>query len=196
MNEQRTPEWFKERLGVPTGSNFGKILTGTGKRSDQRWAYMYKLAAEEIFQEREETYRSDDMNDGIEYEPEARAVYAMNNEIEVIVPGFKFHASGIYGCSVDGLIGTSEEPLEIKCPKRTTHIATLHEAEMPIKHVPQVQGHILVYEKPWCDFFSYYPKLPEFQIRIYRDEEYCKKLDHEITVFNEELQALIEKVRQ
>lgn len=192
---QRSDEWFNIRLGVPTGSNFGKILTRTGKRSDQRWAYMYQLAAETIFQEREETYKSEAMEDGTKLEPEARAVYEMENETEVTVPGFQFHSSGLYGCSTDGIVGKNEGPLEIKCPKRTTHIATLDKNEMPTKHIPQVQGHILVYDFQWCDFVSYYPGLKYFQIRVYRDNAFCEKLHNELVKFSEELKQLIDKIK-
>ena len=192
--EQLSPEWFDIRRGVPTGSNFAKIFTGTGKRSDQRWKYMYRLAAEIIFQEVEETFESDDMKWGKKYEPEARAIYEMENEVDVEVPGFQFHPSGLYGCSADGIVG-APGCLEIKCPKRETHIETLHKDKMPTKHIPQVQGHMLVWGKEWCDFVSYYPGAKWFQVRVYPDVEYQEKMHNEIVKFCADLKALVEKLQ-
>ena len=36
--EQGTPEWFAVRLGIPTASNFAKIITSTGKVPSERIA--------------------------------------------------------------------------------------------------------------------------------------------------------------
>ena len=44
--EQRTPEWFAARLGVPSASNFERVITPGGKRSTQVEAYMNRLVAD------------------------------------------------------------------------------------------------------------------------------------------------------
>ena len=45
---QRTPEWYTARLGVPSASNFEKIITPTGKPSTQIEGYTNRLIAEKI----------------------------------------------------------------------------------------------------------------------------------------------------
>ena len=45
---QRTPEWHKERLGLPTASCFEKIITTTGQISKQREKYLYELTGETL----------------------------------------------------------------------------------------------------------------------------------------------------
>ena len=46
--EQGTPEWTQARLGIPTSSNFDRIVTPGGKATtgDRRINYMRKLLAE------------------------------------------------------------------------------------------------------------------------------------------------------
>jgi hypothetical protein len=194
MNEQRSPEWYKARCGVPTGSRFSEIVTTKGEPSKSRTKYMYQLAAEIISGEPEPSYQSYDMLRGTEIEPEARAVYEMENEVEGIVPGFQLHPSGYYGGSADLLIG-DDGMTEIKCPKAATHIEYLKTGKLPTTYFQQVHGYLLIYGRQWCDFFSYYPGLKPFQVRVYPDTEFQKKLHYELVKFCEELKQLIEKVR-
>jgi len=193
--EQRTDDWFQARLTYPTCSCFDRIVTTKGEPSKQRVGYMYQLAGEIITGEREQGYQSADMLRGVELEPEARLVYAMENDVEVEQVGFILHESGLYGGSCDGLVN-SDGIIEIKCPKATTHIEYLEKGKMPTTYFQQVQGYLLVYGREWCDFFSYYPKMKHFQIRVYPNVEFQEKLHSEIVAFCEELKGLVEKVRQ
>jgi len=53
--------------------------------------------------------------------------------------------------------------------------------------------------KEWCDFVSYDPRLPEhlrlFVKRIDRDAQYINLLEHEIIVFNGEIQEKLSKLK-
>ncbi|MCO5156622.1 MAG: hypothetical protein M9945_07670 [Aquamicrobium sp.] len=42
---------------------------------------------------------------------------------------------------------------------------------------------------------GHWPKLPVLTVRVYRDEEYIKTLSDEIDRFNDELAALVERIR-
>ena len=46
--EQRSEEWYVEKVGKPSASNMNKIITATGKPSKQREDYLYPLCAERI----------------------------------------------------------------------------------------------------------------------------------------------------
>ena len=46
--EQGSEEWFKARLGVPSASNFHRVITPTGKLSSQVDSYVNTLASEII----------------------------------------------------------------------------------------------------------------------------------------------------
>jgi len=71
--EQRSDEWHAARLGIPTASNFKRIITGTGKASTQIDDYMDELLTERLTGRREEIYVTEDMQYGIDNEPNARA---------------------------------------------------------------------------------------------------------------------------
>ena len=43
--QQGSVEWFEARLGIPTASEFSRIVTPTGKLSASRHAYMGELLA-------------------------------------------------------------------------------------------------------------------------------------------------------
>jgi hypothetical protein len=192
--QQLSKEWFAARCGIPSGSQFKKIVTTEGKPSAQRFGYMYQLAEERIFLCRKETYQSQDMLNGTETEPLARSIYEMDNEVEVSLTGFQLHPCGLYGSSPDGLIG-DDGLLEIKCPIASTHIGYLAKGKVPSEYFQQVQGHILCSGREWCDFYSYHSGLPELQVRAYPDEVFQKKLHDELIRFCAELDELVEKIR-
>ena len=49
---QGTTEWLQLRSGIPTASNFEKILTKSGKKSASQERYMFALLAERMMVER------------------------------------------------------------------------------------------------------------------------------------------------
>ena len=63
-HEQGTDGWLKDRLGIPTASNFSKIITGQGKPSASAKSYMHQLLAESLTGEYDEGYTSDAMEHG------------------------------------------------------------------------------------------------------------------------------------
>jgi hypothetical protein len=74
-------------------------------------------------------------------------------------------------------------------------IERLEKGTMPPEHVAQVQGNLWIAEREWWDFVSYCRLLPQFEIRIYRDEAYIAELAKAVDQFNDELAALVEKIR-
>jgi putative phage-type endonuclease len=173
--EQRTAEWYAARLGVPTASQFGKLLTPTGKRSTQADGYINKLVAEILTGKSDFEEPNAAMARGTELEPEARDYYSLIQPVDEI--GFCLHDDG-FGCSPDGLVG-STGLLEIKCPLPHTHVEYLVENALPGLYVPQVQGQLLVTGREWCDFLSYHPDMRPLLVRVERDQKYISAL-HEV----------------
>ena len=192
--EQGTQEWFDCRYGIPTGSNFDKIITSTGKQSTQAQKYMYKLAGERILGHAEESYKNDAMLRGNELEEEARLFYEIYTGNTVEKVGFCYYDDlKQYGCSPDGLIGDFG-CLEIKCPTLPVHVEYLEKGTIPTKYIPQVQGHLYITGRKWCDFLSYYPNLPPLLVRVDRDSAFIAQLNIEITCFCENLHQLTKKI--
>lgn len=184
--QQGTPQWYAARLALPTASNFGKILTATGKKSTQAKAYMDVLLAEFLTGEHENGYANAAMARGTALEPEARAYYEFTTDRDVQEVGFVLRDDGLVGCSPDGLVG-NDGGLEIKCALSSTHIGYLREKKVPTEYLPQVQGGMYVCECQWWDVLLYHPSLPSLVIRVERDEEYIKTLAAVMDAFVHEM---------
>lgn len=192
-HKQGTDEWFESRRGIPTASNFNKIVTSKGEQSDQRLKYLYKLAGEFVSGKCEESFKSDAMNRGNELEEEARRFYQIVTDSQVNQVGFCLSDDYRYGCSPDGLIN-EDGLIEIKCPIISTHVEYLIKGQLPTCYFQQVQGQLLVTGRHWCDFISYYPALKPLQVRVYRDEEFIKKLESELIKFSQELEEIVKQI--
>ena len=121
-------------------------------------------------------------------------VYAMTKDIgEVQQVGFCLEDGGRYGCSPDGLVG-DDGLVELKNPQGKTAVEYLLKGELPTTYFQQVQGQLLVTERAWCDFVSYYPGLPLLVLRVARDEEFIGKLESELAIFCQELDAICERL--
>lgn len=193
--EQGSPEWFAARAGIPTASMFHTVMAVgvKGGKSLTRIDYLNKLAGELLTGEPMENYVSADMERGKMMEDEARDLYAFQEGIEPQRVGFI--KSGNKGASPDSLIG-EKGGLEIKSAAAHVQIKRLLSGELPSEHKAQVHGNLWVCEREWWDFASYCPKLPLFIIRVYRDEDYIKKIANEVELFNIELQQTVEYIRR
>jgi putative phage-type endonuclease len=189
---QRSPEWFAARLGVPSASNFAKVITPGGKRSTQVEGYLNRLVADIITGRSEQQEPSEAMQRGTELEPEARAYYELiAGPVEEV--GFCIHDDG-FGCSPDGVVG--EGLLEIKSPLAHTQIEYLREGVIPSTYIPQVQGQMLVMDKPWCDFLSYHPDMKPLLVRVNRDEQYCSLLHQALKELVQNIKTNVEAFRR
>lgn len=191
--EQMSEEWFAARCGIPTASNFDKIITTKGEPSKQRQKYLYRLAGEAVSGKAEETYQNAAMLRGIEMEQEARSLYELSKDEDVQQVGFCLADDG-YGASPDGLVG-DKGSLEIKCPTIAVHVEYLLANKLPTAYFQQVQGQLFVAEREWCDFVSYYPSIKPLIIRVNRDEVFIRKLETELKGFTEELKQIINKIK-
>lgn len=188
--EQGTPEWLLARAGIPTASMFATVLAkGEGKT---RKTYMRKLAGEIITGEPMDSYSNAHMERGKAMEAEARDLYAFQQFVEPVQVGFI--RSGQKGCSPDSLVGDAGM-CEVKTKLPHLQIEVLEAGKLPPEHVAQCQGALWVAEREWIDFVSYWPKMPLFVKRAYRDEPYIKALSEAVDVFNDELATLVERVR-
>ena len=184
--EQGSRAWVEARLGVPTASEFSRIVTPGGKLSASRSDYLGDLLGEWALGEPAQDFQSDWMEWGKEVEPDARNYYAFHRDIEVATVGFVYRdETRMSGCSPDGLAGGGG--LELKCPKAGKHLRWLSIGKIPREHVTQVQGQLWVTGLPWVDFMSYYPGLPPLVVRAEPDEALQRAFDEAIPVFVEEV---------
>ena len=83
--------------------------------------------------------------------------------------------------------------LEVKTKTPRLQLECLIAGKLPSEHVAQCQGALMVAEREWVDFVSYWPKLPLFVVRVERDEEYITRLCGELGLFNQELEELVKR---
>jgi putative phage-type endonuclease len=195
--QQLSDEWYQVRCGIPTASNFDKIVTTKGVPSKQSTKYLYQLAGETITQVKEDTYTNAVMQRGIDMEKEAKSFYKMVNDCDVQEVGFCLDEEKGYGCSPDGLVG-DDGAIEIKCPILSTHVSYLLKMNegIPKEYYQQVQGILLVTGRKWVDFISYYPRIKPVLIRVGRDEDYIRCLQDILGQFCANLEEVVKQLRQ
>ena len=190
---QGTEEWLKARLGVPSASNFSKVVTTKGQRSTSFMGYVNALIAEKLTGDPTYVKITEPMERGTSLEDEARAMYQLINDTDVRQADFIKHPNMEVGCSPDGLIDVKCDRgliggLEIKCPLQGTHVEYLRAGKVPSKYMLQVQGCMFVTGRGYWDFMSYHPKMKPLIVRTYRDDD----LINELAVHLQEAVLLIE----
>jgi hypothetical protein len=68
--------------------------------------------------------------------------------------------------------------------------------DFPPEHKAQCQGALWVAEREWIDLAVFWPKMPLFVQRAYRDEAYIASLRTAVAAFGEELAETVERVRK
>ena len=189
--EQGSAGWHMARLAIPTASNFDRIVTPRGKLSAQRDGYLFELVAEWLLGHPLEDTLEDNywIARGHELEPQARAYYALQRDIEPTPCGFIYRdETRLCGASPDWLVGEAG-CAEVKAPKASTHVGYLLGQAVPDKYIGQVQGQLYVTGRAWCDWMSFYPGLPPVILRTTPDPAYQAALAESIPAFTQDLLA-------
>ena len=209
MIEQRTEEWFQQRLGKVTASRISDVIakTKTGV-STSRQNYLVQLVSERLTGKKGDSFVNQAMLDGIERESAARELYMRTRGVSVTEVGFFDHpVIKNSGASPDGAVNAEEEGkyaglIEIKCPIETTHTNTLMSKSVPSKYIPQIQWQMASVSPnvKWCDFISYNPNFPDtmqlFVARVDRDDTYIGELETEVLKFLDEVDQTILKLKE
>jgi putative phage-type endonuclease len=207
MIEQRTEEWFQQRLGKVTASRISDVIakTKTGV-STSRQNYLVQLVSERLTGKKGDSFVNQAMLDGIERESAARELYERTRGVSVTEVGFFDHPTiAMSGASPDGAVNSEEEGkyaglIEIKCPIETTHTNTLMSKSVPSKYIPQMQWQLACTSAKWVDFVSYNPNFPEelqlFVARVDRDDTYIGELEAEVIKFLDEVEQTIIKLKE
>lgn len=190
---QLSPDWHELRRGVPTASNFDRIIQAVkGDYSKAASKYIAELIAETVHYDPNaftEKPMNAAMRHGVDCEPEARRWYEMHHDCHVRQVGFVVSGCGRFGCSPDGLVG-DDGLLELKCPQPATHVEYLMERVLPNEYKAQVHGQLLVTGRKWVDFMSYAVCHKPFIVRVYPDE-FTKKLRKHLETFSGHYQAAL-----
>ena len=209
-HEQNSPEWLKARLGIPTASQFDRIITQTGKKSSQWDDYIGELLFERQFGLTKDQYNPDNPDEPFEdgfkgskwvdlgkaNEPKAREVYTFETGLEWTPVGLCLTDDRKCGASPDFLVG-DEGQAEAKCPAPWTHLAHVGANVFPAKkHHVQVQAQLWVTGRAWSDFVSFSdecePKM--FRVRVSPEPSFQAALDKLVPEFLERLERAAERI--
>lgn len=186
--QQGTPEWWQAKLGIPSASEFDKILTPAKlEPSAQAEGYMNKLIGEHFRGKPDETFQSDWMKRGKENEQEARDFYAFLFDCEPKQVGFCLHDSKRYGCSPDMLLNGGGCELKVVSPG--VLISYHRKGVLPLDYRLQVLGSLEVSDLDFWGFMAYHEDLKPFHIMTYR-----KDVIKELTAISDAVNRFCDKL--
>lgn len=216
--EQGSKEWLLARVGIPTASEFKRLIT-PGKwepsKSDTRHNYAIELLTEIITGFPLDSFTGAAMDHGKDWEPKARAAYEMICGKDVEICQFYTNDEGTIGASPDGFVG-EDGAVEIKCPeKREIHVGNMVDklqydlmpedwtrtveaknlSGFAQDHWIQTQGQLYITGRKWADLISYFGGLPMVMVRIYPNSVFQEKLHKSLMEFCELLDGLVAKAK-
>jgi len=193
--QQRSNDWFKARLGLPTASKIGVLFTPTGKQAANatRRRYALELAIEKLTKRPTFVPTTFHMDRGTELEPQARIWYYLETRRKADEIGFALADSGLTGCSPDGFV-SNDGAVEIKCPAMPHFAEIIMTGEIDAAWLMQCHHTLYVTGRDWIDFVLYTDVEPftGWIKRIYRDDEICEKIEQAVEDFTAEVQDMTE----
>lgn len=190
--EQRSPEWYQARLGIPTTSEFKTVLrdVNTSKTYND---YIRKLAGERITGDPANRYSNANMQRGNDMEAEAldKYIFLTGNKVDRV--GFLKDTKLRAGCSPDGLIG-KDGMVEIKTAEPHVLIEYILTDKFPAEHVAQCYGGTFISGRQWTDIAIYWPKMPLFVKRLHRNDQYNAELLTAVNRANREIDKLVQTI--
>jgi YqaJ-like viral recombinase domain len=191
---QYSEAYDRLKLGIPTSSNFHKIITPQGKPSKQWREYACVLIAERLLQQRIEFYNSPAMERGLIVEGEAADWYEFDQDVTTQRVGFITDDDHTMGCSPDRLVA-EDGLLEIKAPLPHTQVEYWISGKVNERFWPQLQGQLYITQRSWVDIVCWHDVLPKLVMRVEPDETFIKALDRELQIFNYFVEGVVEKIR-
>lgn len=185
---QGSDEWTEIRRGIPTGSEFSRIITpAKGEYAAGADAYAAELLAEFLDWSKKFSGNAD-TDRGNLMEPEALKWLAMRHDLEGRAVGFCLSDCGRYGASPDWLLNDGR-PVEVKNPDTHTFLKWKIKGELPQEHKVQVHGEMVVTGAESGIFLAYldHPVIEPLLIEVVRDvftakvkscvEQFCDRLE-------------------
>lgn len=197
--EQGSEEWKALRLGKVTASRMKDVMSNGrgGAVSKTAESYMMELIAERLTGESKPFFENDAMKWGTATEPQARAMFELNEGLDVEEVAF-IEYDDFVGMSPDGLIG-DDGLIEIKCPTTTTQIKRALSDNYAADYKDQIQMQLWVSERKYCYFLSFDPRLDceagYLLQKVERDEEYISKMTEKTRAFVTKINELIDQLQ-
>lgn len=196
-HKQGSPEWIKERLGLPTASKFAEIITTKGNPTseDRRIKYLDKLAGEYVTGRQHEWYVSKKMLEKAEREEDSVLLYEFTHDVEIQRVGLCWKdEQKMFGASPDGLIDP-DGGFETKDADPNVQVMRRRTNWKGMDCYQQCQGGMFICKRKWWILQSYCEGMAPIIIRFERNEEFVQALKNELNKFCLELAVLIKKLK-
>ncbi len=193
--EQRTPAWRKIRSGVPSASQFHRVVTAVkGDLSKSRFGYACELIAARLLNWERRSLDTEDVVNGREREPSAIRHMEFMHDLETLPVGWVSTDDGRLGASPDRFVKKTLVPCELKCPSDPVMLRYLLFGQDE-DYRPQISGQMFICEADEAIFCAWNPRTPEYFVRTHRDESYIQKLAQHLNQFTDELDMLTDKAK-
>lgn len=175
---QGTLAWMQLRVGIPTASEFGNLVTPHWKvrTGEMPNTYLDIKIAEKWRGHPQHSFSGGAAEQGQILEEEAVPWYELEFKCDIDRPGFITTDDGRLGCSPDGIIG-GIRGIEIKCPADHTHVGWLRNGGVPKEHRAQVWGGMHVTGLSQWTFLSYCRGFPPLLVDVHRDDIFDPDID-------------------
>lgn len=179
---QRSPQWYKERAGIPSASGLGFMfdtLKDGYTPSAKAKKYLKQLAFERQFGVTFEHFQTKAMADGVAFEDFAKMVYVKETG-NILSEAFSY-ISDWFIATPDARVHdknarTKHGGLECKVVGDKTFMEMMEEG-IPITHELQVQGQMMAAGWDWVDYIVVNLKTRAyFILRIKRNEKLIERI--------------------
>lgn len=194
---QGSVQWLEVRLGIPTASEFGNILTPEFKvrEGEMPKTYLATKIAEAWLGHPLLDLNTFSVEQGTILEEECLPWLKLETDWPIERVGFILSDNEFAGCSPDGIVGDSFG-LEIKCPAPHTHVKYLLNGVVPKEYLPQIYGGMWVTGLTRWKFVSYRRKMPALILEVERDEAIMRKIGEAVTKFHEEMTKAMNRLEE
>lgn len=142
--------------------------------------------------EPEQRWTKEEMQRGLDLEPEAVSYFEKATGKKVEHVGFCKSIHGHFGCSPDGLIIGESEGFEGKVPLPSTHIKYRRANVLPDEYKVQVHGSMAVTGASHWHFQSWNPCVAGFQVTVERDD-FTEQLFEGLKSFSRDVDIALEE---
>lgn len=183
--EQNSEAWLYARAGIPTASEFGRILTDkfSTRTGEMPFTYLCEKLAEKWTGRPAPGFGSWSADQGQILEKEALPWVELELNKSADRPGLLLTDDRRVGCSPDGLLPSDGGGIEIKCPEATQHVKTLVRGTVPDEHLCQIHGGMYVTGLRHWWFLSYRRGFPNVLLKVERDDQIQEKIHGALTSF-------------
>lgn len=197
---QGSEAWLEARRGLITGSmfKFARDRLKNGQPSKACIAYAMDVARERCGGKAPSKYQNAAMRTGTEQEPIARAAYEAATGNIVEEAGFFADEGGMFGGSVDGLIGT-DGVLEIKTMVSSDTLFTAVVADDVSEYMDQCLGYLWMLGREWVDLVLWAPDLEHIAIKRITKADYTghiEALEKDLLEFAQTVRLYESKLRR